>query len=59
MIAGATLLLGSYVIGVLWHAQAVPEIGFQFVFRPVIDRYDATFIDPAFSRITELNRRND
>jgi transcriptional regulator with GAF, ATPase, and Fis domain len=53
-IAGATLLLGSYVIGVLWHAQGVPEIGFQFVFRPVIDRCDTAFIDPSFARTSEL-----
>lgn len=53
-IVAVAILLGGYVLGVLWHVQAIPEIGFQFAFKPIIDRYDATFLEPGFSRLGEL-----
>jgi transcriptional regulator with GAF, ATPase, and Fis domain len=45
-----TLLLASYVSVVLWHIQGVPDIGFQFAFRPIIDRFDISYLEPGFNR---------
>ena len=54
LIVLTALLLGGYVFGVLWHAQGVPEIGFQFSFRPIIEHVDSIYLDPAFGGRDEL-----
>lgn len=54
LIVAVAILLGGYVFGVLWHVQAIPEIGFQFAFRPIIDRYDPAYLEPGFAHESEL-----
>src|SRR5437868_6536763 len=49
-IVASAVLLGGYVFGVLWHVQAVPDIGLYCVFRPIVNRVDPRFLDPSSAR---------
>src|SRR5205814_96824 len=39
LVLGSALLVTGFVVAVLWHVQAVPEIGLHCTFRPVVNRY--------------------
>jgi hypothetical protein len=39
----------------MWHVQGVPEIGFQFSLKPVIDQFDPRHLEPAFQHSAALH----
>jgi transcriptional regulator with GAF, ATPase, and Fis domain len=40
------LMVGGYVVGVLWQVQAVPDIGLYCTFRPVVNRVYPSYLHP-------------
>src|SRR5688572_1324857 len=44
LILGSAVLLGGFVVGVLWYVQSVPDIGLHCTFRPKVNRVDPRYL---------------